>query len=243
MQCNNSLGPSEQIAALVANSGRNLGHEETDPYALSLIPEVARANPEVLTEMISGRQKLMRRRELCEKLGFKVGAYNIGPETNRHIQAVGAKLTCAIHYWETGNILPKEGGVFVRWWANANRLDGPILADNVWKCFGEPVSLTQGQKTSLGQFEYTSAIADTRKAGMYFSAFGAAFAILGVAGHNPELFARIVADGAYIHRPGDFLSYKENTLPGALEFSYSRPLTSNSEFPIQMTTGCRVTGT
>ena len=241
--CNNSLGPSEQVAALIANGGRGFITNESDPYAISLIQRVGQSTPDVLVEMMQDSRKHRRHRRIKKEFGLDIGTFHIGPKVNRHIQAVGAKLACALHYWETRNILPKTGGIYVQWWTNANRLDGSILSDEIWSHFGEPMALKQGKKTSFGQFEYTTAIADTKSAGLYFSAFGQSFAILGVVAHKLEFFDYIISKGAYIHRPGNFLSYEEPPPHGTIQLSYTRPLdipTSVSPLVIPAKAGTQV---
>ena len=197
---------------------------DSDPYAVSLIQKVGRSTPEVLFELMEGSRRGARFSRLIAEYGLSVATFNIGTHVNRHIQAVGAKLTCALHYWETGNILPETGGIFVRWWTNANRLEGEILSDEIWSFFSSSQALTQGKKNSLGQFEYTKAITEGGTAGLYFSTFGQSFAILGIAAHEQKFFERIISQGAYIHRPGNFLGYEERQVPGTLRHTFTRPL-------------------
>jgi hypothetical protein len=124
-----------------------------------------------------------------------------GPLLNRSIQIFGAKLGFALHYLQTGRIIPLQGSVFVRWYSNYDAMTKGI-PPQIFAILGEPETLRQGQWSVETQFNYAYAIADSRRMAAYFSTFRLSFAVLSVAHEDGSELASF--DDAQVHLPGKF---------------------------------------
>jgi hypothetical protein len=160
-RCNHATGKSEQVVAALARAlrewtPRGLDDERTK----DILKRGLSANaPEILREWGTRLSARQRRRFLAlrEKSGLDLHPINIGPLTRAHVRAFAAKLACALHYKESGGILPASGGIMISMYT-LDRLarEGP-LKPSFFKILGPVKTLRQGKADVADQFQWASA--------------------------------------------------------------------------------------
>lgn len=105
----------------------------------------------------------------------------------------------ALHFSTTKRLVPNEGAALVRIYTNHNQLEGHI-PDSLISILGAPQTLRMGKFNVSSRFMFSSAVSDTKRAGIYFATFSFAFATLSYvvedASNLPEM------PGWYVARPG-----------------------------------------
>lgn len=200
--CNRATASHEQVAAMLGRIYPD-GPTEVEREEMRRIMDAVNTNvPGLLEEMIASfrqQERFVRANITLPGVG---GVLNVsGPLLNRSIQAFGAKLGFALHYAMTGAIVPRAGGVAVRWFSNFERLTGEIPAD-LFRILGQPQTLRQGKWGAGDQFSYAFAISENSEMAAYFSTFRKSFAVLSWVSEDVAAFAS--SANVKVHRPGQF---------------------------------------
>jgi hypothetical protein len=99
------------------------------------------------------------------------------PEVHEAVNTFGIKLACALHYRETGRIVPASGAISVRWYSNVQLVDGAVPAA-VLEINGAPHrGLVRANRILNRQFMYSAAIPEERDSGIYIATFRRSFAL------------------------------------------------------------------
>jgi hypothetical protein len=99
------------------------------------------------------------------------------PEVHDAVNLFGTKLACALHYHETGMIVPRSGAVDIRWYSNMQLVDGAV-PDAVIKINGMGHRrLARARRELNRQFTYGAVITETKDAGIYIATFRRSFAL------------------------------------------------------------------
>ena len=185
-----------------------------------------RSLPEVGAEWgrVSARQRRRTAKLAANNNHTPLHPMNFGEHTHKHVQAFAAKLTFALHYVETCSIVPTTGGVAVRVWSNANRMEGEILDREVEAMLGPGKTLHQGKMNVRNQFEYFFAISPDRTMGMYFISIGYVLAFVSFVATDRSLLAGDQWEGRFVHEPGKFLTYKDPSLIGSMSLAWQKKL-------------------
>jgi hypothetical protein len=192
-------------------------------YSRKLIAGFMSANPRLAQSVMPRRTQIKR---ALRNYGTDTVFVLEDPELQAHVQVVGAKWAYAFHYAEIGRPLPPTGAVWVKWWSNSNRLDGPILPSSFEAILPrEARTLHQGKLTSVGQFEYASLKALDSEMVVSFLTCGFSFAMLMVSAAESTFFASAESMGSVIHRPGHLYP-----IPKSL---HSGPLTLKKVWPTE----------
>lgn len=199
--CNNKTGGHEQVAALLARMYPDPSTKDERAELSKLMEAVHRQNPLLLAELTGlSWTQLYDGHRMRHVLPSDGGIFNAGgPILNKSIQIFCTKMVFALHYVQTGNIIPPDGGVAVRWFSNYDRLTG-VLSDEWFKYFGTHETLSQGEWSVEDQFGYSWAMIPERTAATYFAYFGASFAFIGFVMHDRRGFPD--NDAMTIHEPG-----------------------------------------
>jgi len=98
------------------------------------------------------------------------------PEVHEAVRIFGCKLACALHYYETGRIIPITGAIHVRWYSNVQLVEGkfPEVLHEINKSHRH---LTRSKRTLNKQFTYASAISEEKDSGIYLATFRRSFAL------------------------------------------------------------------
>jgi hypothetical protein len=113
------------------------------------------------------------------------------------VQAVNRKLVLALHYKQTGKIVPKVAEVETRWWTNANRIAGQFPSEAFGFLSREP-SLQRGNVSLKDQCSYRYEISSDGSLGAYLIAFRRAIVVAGfvVIGRSERFLAKALTDEA-----------------------------------------------
>lgn len=161
--CNQSTGSTDQLVAVLARLHARAHHPNEGATLESAICGLQRSLPEVAEELlnVSARQRRSIAK-LAAAFDEDYDCLNVGDKTHAHLQAFGAKLALALHYWEKRRAVPETSGVIVRVWTYANKLEGDeVLSSILIALLGPEKTLFQGTKHVLDQFSYAGASADT----------------------------------------------------------------------------------
>jgi hypothetical protein len=116
----------------------------------------------------------------------------------------GAKIGMALHHHATGAILPRDGGVAVRWYSNVDSIAGDIPS-SLLELFNSPKTLRQGSFEISGQFQYDSRAMPDGSLSMHWATFRFSFAVFAAAAASTDTFTELdVAGHLTIVRPGAF---------------------------------------
>ena len=197
--CNSRTATSEQVIAFLARVLRN-GADPTD--IKSIFKGFCEANAQLSRRILPTANM---KREAKRTFGTASVLRLDDDELQSHVQIVGAKWAFALHSKKFGSPITDGGGVWVKWWSNADRVRGPILPPNLDSILPQiPEILKIGsKKSSIGQFEYVFRALDDNKyeAGLFFVTCSNSFAMLLITSQDDSLFEEIEKEGALIHRP------------------------------------------
>ncbi|MGF1623957.1 MAG: hypothetical protein ACFCVH_03660 [Alphaproteobacteria bacterium] len=176
--CNRATRHHEQVAAMLGRFYPDSDDAAEQHEMRRIMEAVSRNVPGLLEGMQpSAGQQLRFIRSGVRPPGLG-GALNCnGPLLNEAIQKFGAKLGFALHYHLTGRIVPRAGGVAVRWYTNYDAMTRGIPS-SLFRILGEPETLRQGRWSVSDQFAYAYAIKTGSSTGAYFSTFRRSFAVL-----------------------------------------------------------------
>jgi hypothetical protein len=125
-----------------------------------------------------------------------------GPLVTHHMETFAAKFGFAMHFEFTGQPVGTAGAVAVRWYSNADVLEGNFPMD-AWDVLGPPTTLKQGKFHVSDQFEYAWATDENDTVGMFLGTFRRSFAVLAfTSAKQRDIFARL-PDSMRIWKPGD----------------------------------------
>jgi hypothetical protein len=99
-----------------------------------------------------------------------------GLQVRRAVQNYARKLFSALHYKETGRILPYEGGIAWSWWTNAETFDFP---PDFAERFREVPVLRRQKDVLMDQFRYRCTVTESGHHGGYLVAFRQSFSMVG----------------------------------------------------------------
>jgi len=108
-----------------------------------------------------------------------------GLQVRRAVQNYAGKLFSALHYKETGRILPHAGGIAWLWWPNAETFEFP--PDFASRFRGVP-TLRRQKDVLIEQFRYRFTVTEDGEDGMYLVAFRQAFNMVGVVRFDDSFF-------------------------------------------------------
>jgi len=200
--CNKATGPHEQVAAMLGRLYPD-GPTQAEREEMGRIMDAVNRNiPGLLQEMMpSTRQQARFDSTRIDMPGARGPLNCSGPLLNRSIQTFGAKLGFALHYAETGHIIPPTGGVAVRWFSNFDAVTGDI-PPGVFEILGPDRTLEQGKWSVGDQFNYATAVAADANMAVYFSMFRMSFAVLSWVNEDRSEFKDVAKIQVFL--PGGF---------------------------------------
>jgi hypothetical protein len=133
------------------------------------------------------------------------GPINVGGAlVGKSIDLFAVKLCLAFHYYHLGTIVPKGGGIVVRFFTNYEGWDGAV-PEELQALFTSTYTLKQGNWNVDEQFGYSWAVSDDLQMSAYMAAFRQSFVISGFIPRNwialPEIRRmKIYAPGFTLRR-------------------------------------------
>lgn len=152
--CNQGTSRVDVVASFMARTFPGIADSAEDEEWARLMNEVKRVAPDLLREMWMSPQEMrlvMLREGIFDQ---NLAAFRAdGPILGAHMQTFAAKIGFALHYEATGDFVPSEGRVQVRWFTSSE-VYGGRLPPSLLASIGEPRIMRQGKITSRGDFEY-----------------------------------------------------------------------------------------
>lgn len=175
--CNNGAGITDTVCSLI---GR-IYPDNDDPSAISDFVKLLSGTHNNASDFFQEFMSNLDNSTPCEE-AFKAPegteTFTLGPVAKAHLEAFGARFGLAMHFVATGNILDKNGAIFVRIFTNFDLLNSPP-PESLFEIL-VPKTLEQGQKNTYGQFRYDCAALPDRSASISFATFRQSYGLLAI---------------------------------------------------------------
>jgi hypothetical protein len=188
--CNAITRYREQVIALLARL-----HPDTDPSSVD--PSYAQEFRDLLLGIKNNQRDLflelkptanetkrfLRKRGLNLPQGTTAEEYPVfslkGPIVKASVKEFARKLFLALHYKETGKIVPHAGGLMYRWWSNVQIAEGKFPTA-IFDLVDRFPHVKRGRHDFLDQFAYRYGASDQGELGAYAVRFHTSFVIVGL---------------------------------------------------------------
>lgn len=192
-RCNHGTSKDEQIVAMISRMDPVDSSDKYHRETKLIMQAVASNHPTLFKSLFSSEEE---RYDFVEKqLGMtpdrdydvsKVPLMKVdGPELTHSMMTFGRKLTCAIHYYCTRQIIPPTGTLSVIWRSNIQISEGAI-PESFLSLLGPAQTLKQGTFSVEDQFAVRTAHSSDGKLSMFFAKFRSVFAIIGMVNCTPS---------------------------------------------------------
>jgi hypothetical protein len=185
--CNEATRHDEQIMAMISRfypEGKtDAEKEETN----SIIKAVHKYYPDVIRELLPTSEDL---RWYASRPWSGAWAWPVplnGPLVNSSAESFARKLFSALHYKEFNKVIPAEGGIMLRWYSLADRLDNK-LPNELTRMMNKRALIQRTKQDLSDQFGYTAFKVVDGELSVYFARFRQSFAMLGFVEMDASLF-------------------------------------------------------
>ncbi len=163
---------------------------------------VANNVPGIFEEMKPSFRQIKKMKQFADSPNLHALNVN-GPLVNTSMTAFSVKLAFALHFNCAKNH-PACGGVIVRWFSNAEAIEGKIPTD--FLKFFSNLRRFASRKSVGEQFFFVHQLSSDEEGGVYFAAFRKSFAVAAIVRHEATKFDP--KGNAPVYRPGVFRSAK-----------------------------------
>ncbi len=176
-ECNSSSSLDEQIVGLLCRMYPDAKTEEEQAEVRRLFQMISNNHPGLLEEL----RPSLRQRKAARKSQHLIpddarGVFNAnGPLLNHALSRFAAKMGLALHFHETGRIVPHTGLVTVRWYSNMEAFTG-VIPDEFLRRLGPPKTLKQGKFEVPDQFLLSSMVSEKGLMSAHMATFRVSFA-------------------------------------------------------------------
>ena len=184
--CNSGTGREEQVVAMLSRLYPDGETGDQIAETARIIRAVAQYDPDVIREVSPSDEDVtafLRRRGVAAPAGLPLPDVPVlvvnGPLVVHCIATFVRKLYTALHYKETGLIVPPKGGIGWRWITNANPIEDQVPVDFLRLLGGSPV-VERARRNLQDQFDYVWDGLDDRTMVAYYVTFRESFALLGI---------------------------------------------------------------
>lgn len=205
--CNSATRFTEQVMAMVSRVSVATSDDLHDSEIRQALDGVRNNNPVLFREMrpsANDVRRFLRRRGLPIPAGKTTADIPLiklsGPIATASLREFARKLFCALHYRETGRIIPRAGAIRYWWWSNVQAADGKIPTEIPPMMTGYR-TLRRANRALNEQFAYRFEISEDGSLGMYMARFNTAFAITGMVAFDEALLIDAVEDKTAILKP------------------------------------------
>lgn len=154
--CNAGTKLSEQVIAMVCRAMCEPTGTATAPDSRAVMLAVKNNDPRTYFEFAPSPAQIVEARAILPA----GGPINVGPRCKAHMRVFLSKLGMALYRSCAGVRLPDAGAVRSLWYSNFQAFSRSI-PDDALRGLPKFERLSQGKKTSDGQFEYTWQTSDT----------------------------------------------------------------------------------
>jgi hypothetical protein len=177
--CNAGARLAEQVVGLLSRVWPdNTGQADAKEFR-KILEAIKNNHPGLLEELMPLERQItdLNLHRAGGKIPEDVHAMNVsGPLVNAAVHCFAAKLGLAMHFHQTGHIVPFAGGVGIRWYTNYDAFTGKLPGE-LFRLLGPPQTLRQGRFHVADQFEVASATAHTSALSAHFATFRSSMAI------------------------------------------------------------------
>ena len=157
---NSGTGREEQVVAMLSRLYPDGETGDQIAETARIIRAVAQYDPDVIREVSPSDEDVtafLRRRGVAAPAGLPLPDVPVlvvnGPLVVHCIATFVRKLYTALHYKETGLIVPPKGGIGWRWITNANPIEDQVPVDFLRLLGGSPV-VERARRNLQDQFDY-----------------------------------------------------------------------------------------
>lgn len=145
-----------------------------------LLRRAGKAVPGLLDELRPSPEQAAQIHRIQQKVPKAAGILNAdGPLVTQSLDINAVKLTCALHYEHTRNIVRIGSPVSTRVYSNVDALEGNLPHEFI-NLMSQRMTLRQGKWSVPDQFEYAYIIDKDTERAAYFSTFRHSFAVIGL---------------------------------------------------------------
>lgn len=183
-RCNGLTGRAEQLAALLGRGYPDSRTAEELQEHRKLVEAVADDDRDLFLELVATPEQ--QAEVTCIGPPGTVAANLSGDRVREHLELFAAKMTIALHYECTREVLPPTAGVWVYFFTNMDRAKRRILPKMTTS---EYITLRQGKKDVGDQFSYSvDAMTKQKTRGVYEAYFFQSFMTWGTVMRNALVF-------------------------------------------------------
>ena len=175
-ECNQGSKWFEDIASFIGSVQlASNGEEKAPDHFTKKLSHLIKVHPEIIDELRPTSKQNKEMRKLAQAGAEARAVFNLqGPTVSLALMLYGAKLGLALHWAETGKILPAEGRVGVIWFTREVQYRGGA-PQHLFEMLPDQRMLKQGKKTSTYPFSYSSGKATDTGATAHWACFSDAF--------------------------------------------------------------------
>ncbi|RWD44078.1 hypothetical protein [Mesorhizobium sp.] len=152
--CNQGTSKLDVVATFMARTFPGIGDEADSAEWDRVMGEINRVAPGLFREMWVPREQMEAMLWSQGITDRELAAFRAdGPILSAHMQAFAAKVGFALHYEATGQVVPEQGRVQVRWFTSGEII-GDQLPESLFNSIGPVQLMKQGKITSELTFEY-----------------------------------------------------------------------------------------
>jgi hypothetical protein len=154
-ECHDGTRLADQVASLVSRMTIKYPGPWMHNRLLKMMVGLKNNQPEVFEELGKTETPPWLLANRARGLMLNGSATRIGIRTHERMLQFGARAALALHYHLTKKILPLNGCVFVYWYTNEKAIKGE-LPEFIIDRLPSMQTLSAGQQSLKGQFEYSS---------------------------------------------------------------------------------------
>lgn len=184
--CHNGTRLEDQALAFLSRLLPDEGLKVEEEEFLNSLQGLMNNCPGLLFELYPSASQKRRTKLFEERTGLAAEAMNArGPILNALMERFGARMGLALHFHQTGRIVPPNGRIYVRWYPNYDIVDGK-LPQSLPPLIGELQTLREGQRHVEGQFSFAGAATPEGHSSAHLCTFRFSFAVLAFVRERPD---------------------------------------------------------
>lgn len=198
--CNEATRTQDKLVGFLAR----MGHDDTNPIEKEemqkLMQSVISSQPEMILRMLNlgvrDKRKYARETGIYPETGqsYKdLPVIKVTDEVNEAVKVTAEKITKALYFKHTGQILPNDSAIYARWFTNAEVLSGKSpLVPEVLRLANMSGKLIRCSKPLNDQFDYRYQVSAEHGISLFVGNFGNTFGFVSLASRDPNVLDRII---------------------------------------------------
>ncbi len=185
IECNRATRYEEKVIALFSRF--NSGNETEEDIAVfeSMASEVAKHNPEFFSDIrpLSANEirRYLKEHDIEKSAGTAtsdIPIVKLGDVVNKSVRKFGRKLFLALWFKHTGTILPKSGGMRIKWLTNASPTIDDTTLTTIFQTLNGIPPIIKNSRHLHDQFTYRYVVTTSGDSAGFFVWFRQSFGLL-----------------------------------------------------------------